>query len=62
VGAGGLGEFWAEVDNREWLAARALLEVSARVRGVAEMFVYRDGVLFAAGRVVRRWCVPAAGT
>jgi hypothetical protein len=35
-------EFWAEVDDQEWLAARAVLEVSARVRGVAETFVYRD--------------------
>jgi hypothetical protein len=35
-------EYWAQVSGQELLAARALLDVSSRVRNAAEMFVYRD--------------------
>jgi hypothetical protein len=44
-------EFWGEVVGREWSAAGALLDLSPRVAGLAQVFVYRD----AAGEAWLDW-------
>lgn len=42
VGVDGWERYWAQVGNEEWLAARELLDLSARLREVFGAFVNQD--------------------